>query len=310
VRTSRAQIPLNALRSFEAAARLLSFNAAAAELGVTPSAVSLQIRRLEETIGRPLFVRSHRSVALSETGARLAPRLGELFADMERLLSTVINPETALLRISSMPSFAAKWLAPRLADFSARHPQYQVRIAGEDSLAGFVRDDLDIGIRYGSGDYPDLHCEKLADAFAFPVCSPAFASRHADALATPAGLASLTLLHDEIGEAAPGLPTWASWFEQAGVSPKPKTRGPSFESLHMALASAEAGQGIALGLTPLVDDALASGALIQPFPTAVPSVHAFWLVCRSDRARERKLAAFRSWVRGQMAEPGVPSMTP
>lgn len=292
----RVQLPLNALRSFEAAARLLSFNAAAAELGVTPSAVSLQIRRLEDSIGRSLFVRNHRSVTLSDTGARLAPKLGSLFAEMEALLSTVVGPEANSLRISAMPSFAAKWLAPRLSGFTSLHPHYQVRLAGEDALACFERGDIDIGLRYGPGDYPGLHCEKIASAVAFPVCSPAFAERHGASLTKPEGLTHFPLLQDEIAVKAAGLPTWASWFEAAGVERAVDNRGPQFESHHMALAAAEADQGLALGLSPIVDDDLAAGRLIRLFDIAVPSRFSFWLVCRADRAKERKIAAFRAWM--------------
>jgi len=300
MRTPRGHIPLNALRSFEAAARLMSFNEAAAELCVTPSAVSMQIRRLEELIGRPLFVRAHRSVTLSETGARLAPKLIALFADIERLVSDVIDTETVALRISAMPSFAAKWLPQRLADFSVRHPDYQVRIEGADALADFVRDEIDIGLRYGPGGYPDLHCEKIADAVAFPICSPAFAARHAAALATPSALLGLPLLHDEIAALAPGLPTWTSWFEAAGVERMSENRALLFESHHMALSAAQSGQGVALGLTPLVNDDIAAGRLVRLFDIEVQSAHAFWLVCRTDRLKERKIADFRAWLIGEM----------
>ena len=298
----RAQLPLNALRSFEAAARLLSFNQAAAELGVTPSAVSLQIRRLEQAIGRPLFVRGHRSVALSETGVRLAPKLTILFIELESLLSSIVGPGAASLRISAMPSFAAKWLAPRLAGFASQFPQYQVRLAGEDMIASFDRDDVDIGLRYGPGDYPGLHCEKIASAAAFPVCSPAFAARHSAELATPASLMNFPLLRDEIAAIAPGLPTWTAWFEAAGVERMTESHGPQFESHHMALAAALSDQGIALGLRPLVDDDVLAGRLVRLFDVEVPSAFSFWLVCRADRSKERKIAAFRSWLMSETVE--------
>jgi LysR family glycine cleavage system transcriptional activator len=300
MRTSRGHISLNALRVFEAAARLLSFNDAAAELGVTPSAVSMQIRRLEELIGRSLFVRAHRSVTLSETGTRLGPGLIALFADIERLVSNVVDTETAALRISAMPSFAATWLPPRLAGFSVRHPEYEVRIEGADALADFVRGEIDIGLRYGAGAYPDLHCEKIADAMAFPVCSPAFAARHEAALAAPGALLGLPLLYDEIAALAPGLPTWSSWFEAAGVEGMSRDRGLLFESHHMALAAAQSGQGVALGLTPLVNDDIAAGRLVRLFDIEIGSAYAFWLVCRPDRLKERKIAVFRAWLIGEM----------
>jgi LysR family glycine cleavage system transcriptional activator len=303
-------MPLNALRSFEAAARLGSFRAAAEELAVTPSAVSLQVRRLEEILGRPLFVRSHRSVALSETGARLAPRLSELFSEMQDLLHVNIGPESSLLRVSAMPSFAHQWLAPRLGRFSDRYPQYQIRVVGEDQLVSFDRGEADIGIRYGAGDYPGLHSELIAKVEAFPVCSPDFAERYGRALSSPSGLLQLPLIEDEIARRAPGLPTWRDWFAAAAVPVDGLPPGARFESLHMALMAALRGQGVALGLSPLVDDDLAAGNLMRPFEVAIPSSFSFWLVCKPERAAERKIAAFRAWITdeigaSQRAEPQI-----
>ncbi len=299
------RVPLNALRSFEAVARHGSFNDAAGELGVTASAVSLQVRRLEERIGRPLFTRRHRSVSLTETGARLAPGLTETFDRMERLLSDVLGPTSASLRISAMPSFASRWLAPRIAVFAALHPEYEVRVSGDDNLLSFDRDDADLGIRYGAGPYPGLHCLRIADAAAVPVCSPAFLQRHRAALSAASGLVRLPLLHDDIGAAAPGLPTWDRWLAAAGVAGIARPRGLRFESQHMALTAAEAGQGIALGLTPLVDGALADGRLVRASTVAIASAHAFWIVCRSDRAQERKLKAIIRWIAQEMQSDGV-----
>jgi len=289
-------MPLNSLRSFEAAARLGSFRAAAEELGVTPSAVSLQIRRLEEILTRPLFVRRHRSVVLSETGEQLAPTLSRLFSEMEELLSASIGPESSLLRVSAMPSFAHQWLAPRLGRFAARFPQYQVRIAGEDNLASFDHDEVDIGIRYGPGSYEGLYCELIAKVEAYPVCSPDFADRHKGEIAHPAALREAPLIEDEIARKASGLPTWRSWFEAAGVTSDSLPAGPRFESHHMALMAAMKGQGVALGLSPLVADDVAAGDLLRLFETAVPSNYSFWLVCKKGRANERKIAAFRTWM--------------
>jgi len=295
VNKSKVPMPLNALRSFEAAARLGSFRAAAEKLAVTPSAVSLQVRRLEEMLGRPLFIRAHRSIALSETGAALAPKLGELFSQMEELLGTAIGPEANLLRVSAMPSFANQWLAPRLGRFLVQFPQFQVRIAGEDRLESFDRDEIDIGLRYGPGQYPGLHSEMIARAEAFPVCSPAFARKHANLLSSPEGLIGLPLMEDDSGKIAHGLPTWARWFEAAGIA-KSQTAGLRFESLHMALMGALNGQGIALGLTPLLDMDLAAGRLVRLFDIAIPSAFSFWLVCKPERRAERKIAAFRGWI--------------
>ncbi|HEV2676986.1 MAG TPA: LysR substrate-binding domain-containing protein [Aliidongia sp.] len=293
--------PLNALRSFEAAARHLSFVAAAEELGVTASAISVQVKRLEARIGRPLFERGHRSVHLSEMGARLAPGLAAIFLDLDRLLVDVVDPVADSIQISAMPSFATRWLAPRLAGFAALRPSHPIRLVGADALVDFDRDGVDIGLRYGPGGYAPLHFERIAAARAFPVCSPAFRAAHLDRLGDPSGLAGLPLLTDETSLRARDLPSWPNWFAAAGITGKPPGRGPLFDSLHMALAAAVAGQGVALGLTPLVDDDLASGALVRLFETELPSPYAFWFVCREDRLRERKIRAFRDWI---LAEAG------
>ncbi len=302
MQSPRVSMPLNALRSFEAAARLGSFRAAAEELGVTPSAVSLQIRRLEQILGRPLFVRGHRSISLSETGEQLAPGLSELFSRLDQLLSLKIGPENRLLRVSAMPSFASQWLAPRLGDFSSRYGEFQVRVAGEDRLETFDRDEVDFGIRYGPGDYAHLRSEMIASAEATPVCSPEFAEKHASALTTPEGLLSLPLLEDEVARIAPGLPTWQSWFQAAGLRAAALHRGPRFESLHLALMAAICGQGVALGLTPLIDDDVVAGRLVRPFDVQVRSSFSFWLIYRPERARERKIASFRAWILEEMED--------
>jgi LysR family glycine cleavage system transcriptional activator len=291
-------LPLNALRSFDAAARHLSFAAAAAELGVTPAAVSVQVRRLEEWVGAPLFLRSHRAISLSEAGRKLAPRLTALFVEMERLVGEVADLDAASLQISAMPTFASKWVAPRLAGFMARHPQIQVRIQGADRRADFERDGIDVGLRYGDGDYGELHAELIAPAVAFPVCSPELARRLGG---DPARLAAALLLHDESSLVAPGLPTWSTWFAEVGVPRGTDAGGPLFSNSHMALSAAVAGQGVALGLSPLVDDDLAAGRLVRPYAGEVTSAFGFWFVCRKDRLAEPKIAAFRQWVLDEAA---------
>jgi LysR family transcriptional regulator, glycine cleavage system transcriptional activator len=296
--TTIRMLPLNALRSFDSAARHLSFAAAAAELGVTPAAISVQVRRLEQWVGAPLFVRGHRSIALSTTGQRLAPQLTLLFVEMERLLSQVADLDATSLQISAMSSFAAKWVAPRLGTFVERHPEIQIRMVASDSRTDFDRDGVDIGLRYADGDYGDLHAELIAPATAFPVCSPALAARFGG---DPARLPPRLLLQDESSLVAPGLPTWSTWFAKAGVEAPAEARGPLFGNGHMALSAAIAGQGFALGLSPLVDEDLAAGRLVKPFAAEAESSFGFWFVCRRDRLEEPKIAAFRRWI----TAPGV-----
>jgi len=291
--SANRSLPLNALRSFDAAARHLSFAAAAEELCVTAAAVSVQVRRLEEWVGAPLFLRGHRSIALSTTGEALAPRLTALFVEMERLLGQVAKVHAGSLQVSAMPSFASKWVAPRLARFRARHPHIQVRMMGADRRADFERDGIDIGLRYGDGDYPDLHCELIARATASPVCSPALAAQIGG---DPARIDTALLLHDESALVAPGLPTWSAWFTEAGAPRDIGNEGILFSNSHMALSAAVASQGFALGLTPLIDEDIAAGRLVRPFAVEIESSFGFWFVCARDRVAEPKIAAFRDWV--------------
>ena len=219
---------------------------------------------------------------------------------MEQLLHANVGRETDLIRVSAMPSFANQWLAPRLGRFLEQFPKYQVRVAGEDCLTSFDRNDADIGLRYGPGEYPDLHSELIGRAEAFPVCSPAFAEQYSSALSSPPGLLEVPLLDDEIALKAPGLPTWRTWFNAAGIADPVLPSGTRFESLHMALMSAVNGQGVALGLTPLVDGELATGRLIRLFDVAIPSRFSFWLVCKKERVSERKIASFRRWIASEL----------
>jgi len=291
-------LPLNALRSFDAAARHLSFTAAAEELCVTAAAVSVQVRRLEEWVGAPLFLRGHRSIALSTTGQALAPRLTALFVEMERLLGQVAKVHAGSLQVSAMPSFASKWIAPRLARFRALHPHIQIRLMGADRRVDFERDGIDIGLRYGDGDYPNLHCELIARAAASPVCSPALAAQIGN---DPVRIETSLLLHDESALVAPGLPTWSAWFAEAGAPRDIGNEGILFSNSHMALSAAVAGQGFALGLTPLIDEDIATGRLVRPFAIEIESSFGFWFVCARDRVTEPKIVAFRDWVFSEIA---------
>jgi LysR family glycine cleavage system transcriptional activator len=292
-------LPLSALRAFEAAARHLSFASAAQELGVTPAAVSHQIRGLEDRIGRQLFVRRNRAVLLSPSGAKLSGPLTELFAQMTGLVAELSVRGIASLEITAMPSFATKWLAPRLARFSVAHPDCRVRLVASDDLVDFRHSSADVGVRYGSGGYKNLHVEKLMDAAALPVCSKVFAREHAARIKTPADLARLPLLHDETSLIAAGLPNWPRWLEAAGVrgaAIKPKL---VFDSAHIAIEAALAGQGIALALKPLVDDDLRAGRLMRLLDLELPSAFSFWFVCPHTRLKDPRIAQFRDWLRAE-----------
>ncbi|HYE00848.1 MAG TPA: transcriptional regulator GcvA [Alphaproteobacteria bacterium] len=290
--------PLIALRSFEAAARRSSFLAAADELGVTPAAVSHQVKRLEQHLGVRLFHRSHRAVTLTPAGAGLAESLRDVFDRLNAALARTMGEGGTRIEVSALPSLAAKWLAPRLHRFAARHPDFEVRVDATDALADFGRQPVDIALRYGAGDYPGLHAEWLASAEVAPVCSPVLA---AGRLAEPADLLRHTLLHFDSGQGDDRHMTWASWFAAAGVA-GPVPRGPVFNNFHLAQEAAAAGHGVALGLAGLVEADLAAGRLVRPFPIALPNRRAFWLVLPADWLRSPKLRAFVEWLRAERGD--------
>jgi len=296
---ARRWLPLNALRAFDAAARRLSFAGAAEELGVTPSAVSQQIRGLEKRLGRPLFERLNRAMKLTEAGEQLALPLSGLFLEMSDLVEAARSQRTSRLEVSALPSFAAKWLAPRIARFQSAHTDSRIRIAGSDQLVDFNRQKIDVGIRYGSGDYPGLFVERLTKVSAFPVCSPEFAAR-----TRGQDLSKLPLIHDENSLRADGLPTWSAWFAANGIGlRKAPRRALIFESVHLAIEAAVAGEGAALGLTPLVNDDLEAGRLVRLSRRSLKSAYSFWFVCRMERAQEANIRAFRSWLHEELSRP-------
>jgi LysR family glycine cleavage system transcriptional activator len=304
---SRA-LPLSALRAFEAAARHLSFAMAAAELGVTPAAVSHQVRHLERKLGVELFVRLNRAVKLTKAGQELAGPLTDAFANMVRLLIRISERTVDRLEVSAMPSFAARWLTPRLARFTVQYPDCAVRLVGEDRLVDFRTDqETDIGIRYGSGVYRGLHVERLTDAEAFPVVSPDFARSNKAALRAPSSLLRLQLLHDETSRIAPGLPHWSGWLHAAGVAHGSLPPGLVFDSAQFAIEAALAGHGVALALRPLVNDDIRSGRLVRPFDLALANPFAFWLVCKRSRERDRRIGSFRRWLHGELQSCGLSS---
>jgi len=211
---------------------------------------------------------------------------------MERLLTETAEIDADSLQVSTIQSFAAKWLAPRIAGFVARHPSLKLRVVGEDRQVDLDRDGVDVALRYGEGDYPDMQCDLIARAVAFPVCTPELAARHPQPGSIPPGL----LIRDESALIAPGLPTWEAWLGAEGIDRRGDVGGVLFHNAHVAIAAALAGQGFALGLSPLVDQDIAEGRLVRPFTRSMESPFGFWFVCRRDRLGEAKIAAFRDWI--------------
>ncbi len=290
--------PLNALRVFEASARHLSFTKAAEELHVTQAAVSHQVKALEGALGLKLFRRYNRRLSLTEAGKQFLPPLREAF-DMIAEASARLSDEeeTGSLKVSVLPSFAAKWLLPRLGDFRATNPEIDVLLSASNELVDFERDDIDVGIRFGFGDYPELFTQKLMDDEAFPICSPKLLEGP-NPLRSPEDLENHTLLHDE----SPNLLDWNTWRSLAG---KPEIRtdfGPRFTDASMAIEAAAAGNGVAIARSSLVRADLRSGRLIKPFGPSLKSRFAYYLVCAKSQAERPKIKKFRSWIAAQVRE--------
>lgn len=287
--------PLTAIRAFEAAARHLSFTRAAAELGMTQAAVSYQIRLLEERVGVPLFLRQPRQVALTEAGARFAPKVTEAFALIGEAYAEVRNRAEGTLVISAIQTFASNWLARYLGSFQMACPALAVRLEVTSHLVDFSREEVDVGIRSGGGKWPGLISHKLFPAGFTPMLSPKLAAS-IGGLKEPADLLRLPIV-DQTD------PWWLQWFEMAGVDPGDfgKRPGISLGSQAFEANAAMAGQGAAI-LTPALFTAeLADGRLIQPFELVGDDGHSYWLVYPEGRRNTPKIRAFREWLLGVVA---------
>ena len=295
----RRPAPLNALRAFEAAARSLSFQAAAGELFVTPAAVSHQVKRLEAHLGIALFHRGHRSVALTAEGDALAATLGDLFAQLDLALDRATAHRSAQVRVSTVESFAAKWLAPRLHRFHRDCPDARVRIETGNAPVDFARGGVDVAIRYGPGGYAGVDAERLMDAPVFPVCTASLRDDARHPLVAPGDLRHHALLHDESASGRPGVPDWPAWLQASDAKRVDATRGPVFASIYLAQEAAIAGHGVALGVAPLVAEDLERGRLVRPFEEALSNAYAFWLVRRQAGHAPAAVEAFCSWLRNE-----------
>ncbi len=282
--------PLSALKGFEAASRHLSFTRAAEELHVTQAAVSHQVKALEEFLGVALFRRLPRSLALTEAGQAYLPAVRRAFETLsDATARAMAASQRETLTVSVLPSFAARWLVPRLGRFLRDHPELNVRIDPSAKLTDFERDGVDVGIRYGLGQYPGMHAHRLLDEDIFPVCTPALCEPPLP-LNEPSDLRHYELLRDD------GHGDWRTWLLAAGAKGVDADRGPVFTDSSMLIEAAIAGQGVALAREVLARDALASGQLVRPFSLSLPTEFAYYLVYPRVHSQRPGLEAFRQWI--------------
>jgi LysR family glycine cleavage system transcriptional activator len=283
------------MRCFEAAARRQSFTRAADELGMTQGAVSYQMKLLEERLGVLLFLRGPRGVALTEAGRRLAPAVTVAFARILAALDAIGYSAEGVLSLSATNTFALNWLARRLGIFQLAHPQITLRLHISGRPIDFTREEVDIEIRTGAGQWPGLAVHRLMEDEYTPMLSPRLLNKIGP-LGRPADLLNVPLID-------PADPWWKNWFAAAGVE-APDLSGQTemrFGVQNLAAQSALAGQGVAL-LTPVFfSTELAEGRLVQPFPLVQSAGHSYWLVCLQARRDKPKIKAFRDWLLATIA---------
>ena len=293
-------VHLNALRAFEASARHQSFSAAAEELNVTPAAVGQLVRTLEDWLGTPLFLRTasgRARLVATEAAERALPEIragfDRLAVGLERLKDGSVN---GVLTVTVSPAFAAKWLLPRIERFQLEWPDTDVRLDTSLKPVDFIAQRVDIGVRYGGGNWPGLAAEKLMEEEVYPVCSPALL-RKGHRLKAPADLAQETLIHDLSMDGHAGFPSWEAWLGKAGAKNAGTARGLKINSSAAVLQAAIDGQGIALARSVMAHDDVAAGRLVRLFPeTSFQSSLAYYVVYRADCSGLPKVSAFRDWL--------------
>jgi len=290
--------PLNALRAFEAAARLASISRAADEIHVTHGAISHQVKALEAFLGVPLLVRKGRGVAATAAGKRLAERVGSALDQIAEVSQAIAKrDDPGRLVISTLPSLAARWLMPRIGSFMEAHPEYDVNVQTGRQLTDFNREDVDVALRFGRGPWPDVRTERLMGDEYFPVCSPRL---NRGALPKkPAELRKFRLLRSD-------NEMWVPWFEAAGLDWPEPTKVTVIDDSSTLLLAAASGQGIALARRSLVASDLESGTLVKLFDVVTPARDAHYLVWAPHADKSPKVRAFREWAKAEARKSNLP----
>lgn len=285
--------PLTSLRAFEAAGRHLSFTKAAAELTVTQAAISHQVKALEEHLDVPLFLRLHRQLELTRAGKILLPVVRDAFSRIgDSVAKLKQEAVSGSLTVRLAPSFAAKWLSPRLDDFRRKHPQINLSLTLANEPADFRRQSIDIAVTYGKGDWRGVVAERILSIDFFPVCSPALLQDDKP-LSEPDDLKNFILLHDTDYE------SWSNWLKLAGAENVDAQRGTVVDDTNVLIQAAIDGLGVALGSTQFVADQIESGKLVRPFDTTLHNDYAYYVVCPRQHLKRTEVAQFKSWLMEQ-----------
>jgi LysR family glycine cleavage system transcriptional activator len=290
--------PLNALRAFEAAARHLNFSRAADELSVTPGAVSQQIQNLEDYVGAALFKRTPKGLLLTDAAQTALPALREAFdrlAEAASLLTAAVAGRR--LTLTAPPSFAAKWLVPRLGHFEQAHPQVDVWLSAGIELVDLTAGEVDVAIRYGAGRYPGLEVTRLISETVIPVISPEFAKEQP--LDTPDDLKNHILLHDGSPDLDDSCPDWPMWLAARGLRGVDGNRGPRFNQSSLVIEAAVNGRGVALAKRTLAQADLDAGRLVAPLQIATAVDFAYYLVHPKAKGRLPQVKAFIGWIEAE-----------
>ena len=293
------QVHLNGLRAVEVAGRRGTLALAAEELGVSIGAVSQQILKTEQQLGHPLFTRTPKGLVPTEFGAALLAYLERGFRELSRGVALAQAPNKSLLTLSVAPVFAAKWLVPRLHGFQAAHPGLLVRVNAAIELVDLDHSDVDMAIRVGPGGWPDVKAELLHRQRVFPICTAGLAKR----LKGPGDLANVPIIQDKPPVIRDFFQVrWNMWLALHGMDESMLvTAGPSYSDSALCLDAAIAGQGVMLGWHTLAMDALADGRLVKPFAEEADTGLGYYLVTSPGRGNDRKIAAFKAWIRKEIA---------
>jgi LysR family transcriptional regulator, glycine cleavage system transcriptional activator len=287
--------PLNALKSFEAAARHESFTRAAEELCVTQGAISHQVKALEDELGIKLFKREHQRLVITEAGRDYLAVVRDAFDRVAVGTARLVQRQNSgVLTVSTSPDFAAKWLVHRFGKFSEAHADIDLRISATMQHVDFAREEVDVAVRHGDGNWTGLDAVRLSSENLFPVCSPKLLAGRRR-ITKPADVLKLPLLHLDSRK------DWSKWCEAAGVGDADLTRGPVMNRASMVIDAAVDGQGIALARTTLAAWDLINGRLVKPFDTMLRLSKTYWIVCPKATSSLPKITKFREWLLAEAA---------